>query len=260
MLYPSEDDLELIRLNHTLQTEIEMIEGLIAEETAHLCAINLMHSPKRNHSLCLYGYKQGAYCVHSSNLPDGAFKIMVGPVMRYLAPYIFNGIDVASNSVLMLTHPTALYFATRDLCPDDLLNVSLKKTLIKKSKVGMEQLAMVLGGSVGLAMSFGPRSLGRLCSNISEQLGPHRSGLTRYCNKAMGEQRTRLFQNIEKGMNASLLAKSDPDGACEILRSIKPVSLDAWCYSVARMSVEEADGFLALPTYSVDKAMTIIHQ
>ena len=259
MLYPSEDDLELIRLNHTLQTEIEMIEGLIAEETAHLCAINLMHQPHRKHSLCLYGLEQGAYCVHTSHL-EGAFTIMVGPVMRYLAPYIFYGIDVAQNSVLMLTHPTALYYATRDLCPDDLLNVSLKKTLIKKSKAGMEQLAMVLGGSVGLAMSFEPVSLGRLCSSVSKQLGPNRSGLTRYCNKAMSKQRTLLFQNIEKGMKASLLAHSDPNGACEILRSIKPVSLDDWCYSVAHMSVEEADGFLALPTYSVDKAMTIIHQ
>ena len=260
MLFPSDADLELIRLNNKLQSEIEMIEGLIAEETAHLCAINLMHSPKRSHSLCLYGLKQGAYCVHSSHLPDRAFTIMVGPVMRYLAPYIFYGIDVAQNSVLMLTHPTALYYATRDLCPDDLLNVSLKKTLIKKSKAGMEQLAMVLGGSVGLAMSFQPVSLGRLCSNISKHLGPNRSGLTRYCNKAMGEQRNLLFQNIEKGMKAALIAQSDPDGACEILRSVKPVSLDAWCYNVNKMSVEEADGFLALPTYSVDKAMTIIHQ
>jgi hypothetical protein len=260
MLFPSDADLELIRLNNKLQSEIEMIEGLIAEETAHLCAINLMHSPKRNHSLCLYGYQQGAYCVHSSNLPDGAFKTIAGPVMRYLAPYIFYGIDVAQNSVLMLTHPTALYYATRDLCPDDLLNVSLKKTLIKKYKVGMEQLAMVLGGSVGLAMSFEPVSLGRLCRSVSKQLGPNRSGLTRYCNKAMGEQRNLLFQNIDKGMKAALIAKSDPDGACAILRSIKPVSLDDWCYSVNKMSVEESDGFLALPTYSVDKAMTIIHQ
>jgi hypothetical protein len=260
MLFPSDADLELIRRNHTLQTEIEMIEGLIAEETAHLCAINLMHSPKRQHSLCLYGLEQGAYCVHTSNLPDGAFKIMVGPVMRYLSPYIFYGINVAQNAVLMMTHPTALYYSTRDFCPDDLLNLKLKQTLIKRSKAGMEQLNMVLGGSVGLAMSFDPVSLRRLCSNINEQLGPNRSGLTRYCNKAMGEQRNLLFQNIEKGMKASLLAHSDPNGACEILRSIKPVSLDDWCYSVAHMSVEEADGFLALPTYSVDKAMTIIHQ
>ena len=260
MLFPSEDDLRLIRLNNTLQSEIEMIEGLVAEETAHLCAINLMHSPKRKHSLCLYGYQQGAYCVHSAHLPDKAFSTMVGPVMRYLAPYIFYGIDVAQNSVLMLTHPTALYYATRDLCPDDIVNLKLKQTLIKKSTAGMEQLAMVLGGSVGLAMSFDPVSLGKLCANVSKQLGPNRSGLTRYCNKAMGQQRNLLFQNINKGMKASAIAQSDPDGACNILRSIKPISLDGWLYSVARMSVEEADGFLALPTSSVDKAMTIIHQ
>lgn len=61
-------------------------------------------------------------------------------------------------------------------------------------------------------------------------------------------------------MSAALISKSDPDGACEILRSIKTVSLDGWLYSVSKMSVEEADNFLALPTYSVDKAMTIIHQ
>ena len=260
MLFPSEDDLRLIRLNNTLQSEIEMIEGLIAEETAHLCAINLMHSPKRKHSLCLYGYQQGAYCVHSASLPDGAFKTIVGPVMRYLAPYIFYGIDVAQNSVLMLTHPTALYYATSTLCPDDLKQVALKPTLIKKSKAGMKQLNIVLGASVGLAISFDPVSLGRLCANVNKQLGPNRSGLTRYCNKAMGQQRDLLFQNINKGMSAALIAKSDPDGACEILRSIKPINVDDWCYSVARMSVEEADGFLALPTSSVDKAMTIIHQ